>query len=316
MCLCSSQQRKNNFRSESTPFKNNTYPFLNDSITAEDSMKNSGKVIYMTTFCNCFITIGAHMGRIGNQMFEIASLLGTAYKYDVVPLIPANYPINKYFELPNLVKPGSIKLSNKVECITNGSAVYYNFTKEITTGKNVTIDGYLQSWKYFYEAYDVIKSVFKLKQKHLLSAQNFLSRVSLNGYKRVCIHVRRGDITSITYQKVGYVIAGLDFIEKAKQYYRKKYSKVQFLVVSDDKAWCRKHIKGVNISTLTDPGDELALMSLSDDVVVTTGTFGWWGAWLSGGKTVYFNKHPRPGSALASRMIKEDYYPPSWVGLS
>ncbi|XP_060595906.1 galactoside 2-alpha-L-fucosyltransferase Sec1-like [Ruditapes philippinarum] len=186
----------------------------------------------------------------------------------------------------------------------------------MNTGSNVSLHGYLQSWKYFYEAYDVIKTVFKFKQKYLDKARNFLSRVSLNGYKRVCIHVRRGDTTITAKQKEGYVNVGIDFIEKAMFFYRKKYSKVQFIVVSDDKAWCRMHIKGANISTFTDPGEDLALMTLCEDFVITTGTFGWWGAWLSGGTTVYYNKHPRPGSALASRMTKEDFYPPNWIGLS
>jgi hypothetical protein len=43
------------------------------------------------------------MGRFGNQMFQFASLLGTAQKYDILPIIPANYPINKYFDLPNWI---------------------------------------------------------------------------------------------------------------------------------------------------------------------------------------------------------------------
>lgn len=296
---------------ELTSSKSNTY--LKTNSRTENDLSNG---LNTNTKCNRFITIGKHMGRTGNQMFEIGSLLGTAYKYDVIPLIPSDYPINKYFDLPNLVNTNSFNLSNEIKCAENKCAVYYNCTQEMNTGKNITMYGHLQSWKYFYEARDVIKTVFKPKQEHLLRAKNFLTSVFLDGYKRVCIHVRRGDMASREKQEEGYAIASPDFIEKAKQVYRYKYSKVQFIVVSDDKAWCKAHIKEANISTLTDPGDELALMCLCDDVIVTSGTFGWWGAWLSGGTTVYFNGHPRPGSALASKIKKDDLYPPDWIGLS
>jgi galactoside 2-L-fucosyltransferase 1/2 len=48
-------------------------------------------------------------------------------------------------------------------------------------------------------------------------------------------------------------------------------------------------------------------------VIVTSGTFGWWGAWLSGGTTVYFKGYPRPESWLASQVSKNDYYPKGWI---
>ncbi|XP_060580547.1 galactoside alpha-(1,2)-fucosyltransferase 2-like [Ruditapes philippinarum] len=267
------------------------------------------------TSCNRFITRGAHLGRIGNQMFQIASLLGTAHKYDILPIIPENYPINKYFDLPSRIHIDNNE-SNMVKCKQLKSAVYYNCSRAINTGKNITMLGFCQSWKYFYGAYDIVKSVFRFKDRYLHSAKEFLSRVSLPGYKRVCIHIRRGDITSKKNRNYGYVIADLKFIEKAKEFFRIKYAKVQFIVVSNDKKWCRNYIKDVNISTLSDPGEDLALMTLSDNVVVTTGTFGWWGAWLSGGTTVYFNQYPKNGSVLAAKFIHEDYYPPNWIGLS
>lgn len=110
-------------------------------------------------------------------------------------------------------------------------------------------------------------------------------------------------------------MADLDYIEKAKNIFINKYKKVQFLVVSDDKEWCRKNLKDVIISTLTDPGDEMALMKLSDHVIITVGTFGWWGAWLSGGTTVYLRSFAKPGSKIASGINEKDVFPSSWIGL-
>lgn len=41
-------------------------------------------------------------------------------------------------------------------------------------------------------------------------------------------------------------------------------------------------------SPFTDPVDDMALMIQCDHVIVTSGSFGWWGAWLSGGTRLYF----------------------------
>lgn len=46
----------------------------------------------------------------------------------------------------------------------------------------------------------------------------------------------------------------------------------------------------VVISSLTDPGDEMALMVLGDHVIAMIGTFGCWGAWLARETTVYLNE--------------------------
>ncbi|XP_060552855.1 galactoside 2-alpha-L-fucosyltransferase Sec1-like [Ruditapes philippinarum] len=265
--------------------------------------------------CKRFITIEDYQGRIGNQMFQIASLIGIAYKYDITPLIPATFSLNTIFDMPN-VENNTSTISNVVKCKEKKYAVYYNCKHEIETGKNISLYGFLQSWKYFYRCLDLIKIVFKIKPKYSISAQKFLSRVSFNGYKSVCIHVRRGDMTSAAHQKKGYTVAGLEFIEKAKQFYKYKYSKVQFIVISDDKAWCRNNIKTAYVSNLSSPAEDLALMILCDDVVVTSGTFGWWGALLSGGTTVFFDQFPRHGSVLASGMNRNDYYPPNWIGIS
>ncbi|XP_053398444.1 galactoside 2-alpha-L-fucosyltransferase Sec1-like [Mercenaria mercenaria] len=294
---------------------------LNKDIEMEDrterrTVNNLNQLGNQSKPCRCFVTLGDYRGRIGNQMFQIASLVGLAYKYDVISVIPKMFPLAKYFELPNIINLKLNKLYNTVKCVCRKSAAFCNCAKEFNSEKNVTLYGYLQSWKHFKESNEVIKTVFKFKTKHLFNAKRFLSNVSIADFQLVCIHIRRGDITSKAKIAEGYAVAGLDYIEKAKQFFINKYSKVQFLVVSDDKAWCRRHLRNVSISPLTDPGDEMALMTLSDHVVITAGTFGWWGAWLSGGTTVYFSKHPRPGSPLDSRMNKEDYYPPSWIGMA
>ncbi|XP_045184145.2 galactoside 2-alpha-L-fucosyltransferase Sec1-like [Mercenaria mercenaria] len=266
--------------------------------------------------CKRFVGLVPAKGRTGNMMFEVASIIGIAYMYDVIPIIPEELPLNKYFELPNTIKRKHNVLKNVARLVCKPAAIYCNFTKAFTSKSNITVHGYLQSWKYFEHARDIIRSVFKFKTKHYLRAKHYLSSIYMNGYERVCIHVRRGDIANKRKIKFGYAVADVVFIEKARKFYIKRFSKVQFIILSDDKDWCRKNLKDVYISPFSSAADDMALMTLCDHVTITVGTFGWWGGWLSNGTTVYFDGFPTPHSGLASKMNRDDYYPPNWIGIS
>ena len=297
------------------------------SNTTSDCVKNihsmnmsNGKVLNNSVrynySCNRFITSKLR-GRIGNQMFEVATLLGTAFAYDLIPIIPSETILIKYFNLPDIIANMSRKLKKsamKIHCSLPYKVC--NFSQQLNTGeRNVSLYGFFQSWKYFYKISDIIKIVFKLKDKHLERAKQYLSRVSINGFTRVCFHIRRGDLISRRRLKIGYAIPDQTFFERARQFYLKKFGTVQFFAITEDYEWCRRNLNNVSITPFKCPGDDLALLSLCDHVVVTVGTFGWWGAWLSGGTTVYFDGIPQNGSLLELEMKKEDYYPPTWVGI-
>lgn len=55
--------------------------------------------------CNRFLTIQSAIGRMGNQMFQLASLFGLACEYNFIPVVPASkVPISKYFDIPNMLE--------------------------------------------------------------------------------------------------------------------------------------------------------------------------------------------------------------------
>jgi galactoside 2-L-fucosyltransferase 1/2 len=58
---------------------------------------------------------------------------------------------------------------------------------------------------------------------------------------------------------------------------------------------------------------DLALMSMCGGVIQTTGTYGWWGAWLANATSVYYSNYPAKDSALAHGFNKEDFFLPSWI---
>ena len=102
-------------------------------------------------------------------------------------------------------------------------------------------------------------------------------------------------------------------------YYRSRHSDTTFVVFSNDMSWCKDNIHDnhnkVIFSPYQQPGYDLALMSLCDHMIISVGTFGWWGGWLAGGDVIYFQGYPRPGSEIDKYFFKEDFYPPTWTGL-
>lgn len=284
-----------------------------DSVQGSKRTENSNKFE-----CNKFISLTYAMGRTGNQMFQTASLLGIAYRYNLVPVLPTAIKLSQYFDLPNLKDVHDVgALTNAQKFSVAKCGVYDTRVEKLNITANLTIDGYFQSWKYFENAAHLIKSAFTIKSKYLEKAEQFLNSSSQAGYDNVCIHVRRGDMIATSSLRKGYSVADLHFLNNSMNFYRKNLTKVQFIIVSDGMSWCKQHITGNDViySPFLDLASDMALMTLCDHVIVTSGTFGWWGAWLSGGTTVYFAGFPGKGSWLSRAMNVTDYYPRDWIGM-
>lgn len=101
------------------------------------------------------------------------------------------------------------------------------------------------------------------------------------------------------------------------EFYEDWYGSITFIVFSDDITWCKENIndKGnaIIFSPFSNPGNDLALMSLCDHMIMSIGTFGWWGSWLAGGHVVYYGGYPLPGSEMDKYFCKQDFYPPKWT---
>ena len=103
---------------------------------------------------------------------------------------------------------------------------------------------------------------------------------------------------------------------------------LQFLVVSEDRQWALENIllptsfhappHRINITHVTrnDAARDLAVMAACDHVIMSTGTFGWWAGWLANGTTVYYSDWPRNGSVLDKKFTREDFFPPTWIGMN
>jgi len=73
----------------------------------------------------------------------------------------------------------------------------------------------------------------------------------------------------------------------------------------------------VNIAYAVDhtAGEDMAIMAACDHAIMSTGSFGWWGAWLANGTTIYYGGWPKVGSTLEFMFNREDFFPPSWIAM-
>jgi len=196
--------------------------------------------------------------------------------------------------------------------------------------RNIILDGYYQSWRYFDHVRSDIRKQFQFRSSTVATVNSFLSDAakllpqdSDDPHIFVGIHVRRGDLLDFYNIKAGYTVADASYFSRSLQYFSKKFHRIVFVVCSDDMVWSTSNIQSTlsnavvvfsKFSSLS-PELDLALLSHCNHTIITVGSFGWWAAWLAGGETIYFRDFPRLGSSLRESFRMNDYYLPQWIAM-
>ncbi|XP_071140336.1 galactoside alpha-(1,2)-fucosyltransferase 2-like [Mytilus edulis] len=280
----------------------------------QNSSRQSNSSKDLTDFKRTHFMTANGQGRLGNQLFQVACLIGTAFRHNYTPFIPRNHRLNRVLDLK---QAKDIHMTN-IARIGEGKAMAYNSKVEtVSHDKNWTLNGYFQSWKYFHHCRHEIISSFKFKQNTKRKVIEILKTINAKGRPLIGVHIRRGDMSSSSEMKRGYNVATPEFITKAFAYFRNNTIKPLFLVVSDDPRWCKAHAHGPDViyAGTGSPETDMVLLTYCNHTIITSGSFGWWGAYLCGGKTVYFSNFPRNGSWLATIYNHDDYYLPEWIGM-
>ncbi|OWF37846.1 galactoside 2-alpha-L-fucosyltransferase 3-like [Mizuhopecten yessoensis] len=264
-----------------------------------------------------YVTFSLH-GRLGNWMFAYASLLGIAMRNNRKPFVSEHSSLSAIFKLQHTLPWQPV-------CMDDFQERYpcrYDRRTENLLLVNLTLKQYFQSWKYF-EGYEVqIRKEFTFRPDIYADAKRIFLRYkgsNSNSSLVISVHVRRTDMMISSSTKLGFKSAPLEFINNAMNYMRSKFSRqvITFLVVSDDYVWSSTHL--TEPDTVVIPKNhqfvDIAILSMCNHSIITTGTYGWWGAWLAGGHTVYYKNFPEHGSRLDQDFDPADFYPPSWVAM-
>ena len=255
-------------------------------------------------------------GRLGNQLFDFASSLGIASTLNYTFVIRSTHPLLKLFDIDQHIvmeKPANLRPIPLKQWRNNSwgrNGTYF--------AHNLTLAGYYRIWGYFGNITNNVRKSLTIQSRFLDKARTFLRLNTPRNRTLIGIHVRRGDFLRDKLQEFGKAVASKKYIRTAMKYFEKRYNDSFFVVVSDDKRWCKTNLTGTDVvvSQSNEAIVDLAIMTLCHHTIITSGTFGWWGAWLAGGEVVYWTGFPKPGSQNEKEILfKGEYYPPQWIGI-
>lgn len=278
-----------------------------------------------------------HNGGIGNQLFEVFSLLGIARMLNRTAIFNADdYILHSNLELlqkqapevANRVISIPIEPSESTRHIYSPACCHYQFSSILSCDKTkfVIIDGgYFQSFKYFLPIESSIKKWLKPSIEQTKEIKNMIRRKDELRFK-TCVHIRRGDFLSDGQH------AGTDklFTIRAIDHLYTLHSGL-VIIFSNDPDYVQKQIVDHldykrDIIIMKTPKDvamkDLHFSQLHCDSVLITApssTFGWWIGYLSKNQSnVYYRDIYETEDSVKYQLVEEDFFPNSWnkIGMS
>lgn len=215
------------------------------------------------------LTIGEN-GRLGNQMFQYAALIGLARHkgYD------SYSPGGRLFEVFNMHEINApIAFPNRRLQERQFSFDNYMFEN---LPDDIDVMGYFQTKKYWAHCESEIRRLFTLQK-------STSSEVTKACEDACFLHVRRTDYLNVSdYHAnldISYYKSGIAFIEPKR-----------VILLSDDIEWCKRefsahafssHIDLIYADSLSDDDiGDMSIMMSCKDAIIANSSFSWWGAYL------------------------------------
>ena len=220
------------------------------------------------------------LGRLGNQMFQLAAAIGLATYHDTSWARLNDSDLSEAFKLPNTKKA------------TNEDRSQFSFKGEhnfhfdesphgppfFDWPDNIRIQGYFQSEKHFHHCKEIVREEFTFKDHILTKAIN--ERNKLGDAPLVSVHIRRGDYKNNDRY---HPILDFNYYDFAIRGVKEKLNEECNLVFfSDEPEW-------VKINMVPRYGgqvlhghkyDDISLMTQCDHHIIGNSSYSWWGAWL------------------------------------
>jgi len=224
---------------------------------------------------------------------------------------------NKYkkylqYKIENIFPIGSINFL--VERVFH----YDNRIGNLKIKKNIYIEGYFQTEKYFKNITDQIRSEFQFKNKPDNESFSYLSKIKSTN--SISLHVRKYDNTETLDSSPMYGVCSINYYQKAINYIEERVKDPTFFIFSDDIDWAKNQLLFINSkveyiirSGNINDSEDLRLMKNCSHNIIANSSFSWWGAWLNEnkGKIVI-----APDRWFANDFSNyKDVVPNSWVKL-
>ena len=267
-------------------------------------------------------------GRLGNQMFQYASMRGIASVKGFDWVVPpenydhtANYALFETFKMTNVrdknigFVEGEI-LKETIHC--------YDKNLVDSCSDNTNLDGFFQTEKYFENIADEIRSDFTFKNEYLKPCKEFIDSLETTP---IFLHIRRGDAIGKEHY---HPVAPMSYYVEALKRFDED---TPCFVFSDDLDWCKSqdlfksdkflfndNIERYDYQSMDGSGSmqytllphvDLCLMSLCSGAIIVNSSFSWWGAWLQNNRGKVIASKPWFGPS-ASHLDTSDVVPDHW----
>ena len=285
-------------------------------------------------------------GGMGNQLFQYAIARSMSLKFNTdlkFDITSFQWDELREFELTNFnvfggiaseseiqkVKSFGPTLKNRIKYkLINKKIPYYLFSNikekgfdyntdiELLDNKNIYLDGYWQSERYFIKYRSFLLNEISLKNK--------LSKVSVQYQKlieqiknSVSLHVRRGDYIKNSETNTFHGVCDIEYYKKSINYMLQYLNNPTFFIFSDDKEYVKEVfstipnciiVNGVKVDV-----EELFLMSYCKHNITANSSFSWWGAWLNKNESKIVISPKKWFANLDMQNQTNDLIPSDWL---
>jgi hypothetical protein len=217
-------------------------------------------------------------GRLGNQLFQYALLLGVQAKLDrniVLPETIGNIQLFQCFD----IKGCHFFNERDIFSPCRFEERQFHFDKKVfRTEDHTDFKGYFQTEKYFEHCRDKVRETFIFKEEIKDRANQWIE--SYKQHNLVSLHVRRTDYVHLPNH---HPLCTLDYYKTAIA----EFPDAHFIIFSDDIEWCKENLQIEN-ATFADTGSDyvdLCVMSMCNHHIIANSSYSWWGAWLNPSET-------------------------------
>ncbi len=249
------------------------------------------------------------VGRIGNQMFQLAHAFAQARTHNRQFVAPAEETDTQPY-VDTVYRHIDFALQHTQDLAAAYVETTFSYTPaQPAEGKPTVFLGFCQSSKFFHPHEAAVKELFGPTPEFAAKCARDYPEVL--DPECVAINVRRGDYLT---QSENHPVVTLDYIYSALKHIP---ARGPVLIVSDDIPWCRENIQLPGKVTFVNyvTWEALWLLALCKHFVISNSTFSWWGAYLG----------EKPDSVVAAPStwfgpgvharghFETDIYQPNWI---
>jgi hypothetical protein len=195
---------------------------------------------------------------------------------------------------------------------------HYHFDRNFfNANKDVYLQGYWMSWKYFYKYNAQVREAFTIKKELVRHLDKLVSE--LQSSNSVSIHIRRTDYRTDPLMKKLKGEIPASYYKKAIEKIQQQSKNVVLYFFSDDIEWVKQNLqfndlpvhyidRSITLSAIED----FYLMTQCKYNIIANSTFSWWAAYLNANKNKMVIA-PKKWYSDASHYDYKDVYPKDWI---